>query len=136
MNEPRNAVTGDAQGPSGEASSADMAGSAEVGSVPVQKAESNLTMVLPPWFALRVRPNYEKPVAAADTTVSAHPHTTKSVAASPALPVSKRERGPFDPITAEDLATMPQGMSPAAVALLFATAAIFLVAGLIFAAYA
>jgi hypothetical protein len=78
----------------------------------------------------------EKPVAAADTTVSAHPHTTKSVAASPALPVSKRERGPFDPITAEDLATMPQGMSPAAVALLFATAAIFLVAGLIFAAYA
>jgi transcription antitermination factor NusG len=65
MNEPRNDVAGDAQGHSGESYSADMASNAEVGSVPVQKAESNLTMVLPPWFALRVRPNYEKPVAAA-----------------------------------------------------------------------
>jgi len=32
---------------------------------PGPSVESDVTMALPPWFALRVRPNYEKPVAAA-----------------------------------------------------------------------
>ena len=32
---------------------------------PGSSVESDATMALPPWFALRVRPNYEKPVAAA-----------------------------------------------------------------------
>ncbi len=32
---------------------------------PGPRVESDVTMALPPWFALRVRPNYEKPVAAA-----------------------------------------------------------------------
>jgi transcription antitermination factor NusG len=62
MNERKNDLASDARGHSGESNSVDMAGSAELGSVP---AEGDATMVLPPWFALRVRPNYEKPVAAA-----------------------------------------------------------------------
>jgi PilZ domain-containing protein len=78
----------------------------------------------------------ETPAAAAGTGVSAHPRSTELVAASPALPASKPERGPFDPITAEDLAKTPLGMSSAAVAVLCATAAIFLVAGLLLAASA
>lgn len=80
----------------------------------------------------------ETPAAAADTSVVAHPRprSTQPVAPRPALPISKPERGAFDPITAEDLATMPQGISPAAVAVLCATAAIFLVAGLLLAASA
>jgi hypothetical protein len=80
----------------------------------------------------------EAPAAAAGTSIAVHPHPrlTKSVAPSPAPPVSKPGRGPFDPITAEDLATMPREMSPPAVAVLCATAAIFLAAGLLLAASA
>jgi hypothetical protein len=80
----------------------------------------------------------ETPAAAAGAGVAAHPcpRSTEPVAVSPALAVSKPERGPFEPITAEDLATMPQGLSPTAVAVLCATAAIFLVAGLLLAASA
>jgi len=32
---------------------------------PGPSVKSDVTIALPPWFALRVRPNYEKPVAAA-----------------------------------------------------------------------
>jgi transcription antitermination factor NusG len=65
MNERKNDLTSDAQEPSEESNSLVMAGRDEPGALPAQKAEGDVTMVLPPWFALRVRPNYEKPVAVA-----------------------------------------------------------------------
>lgn len=79
-------------------------------------------------------PHVEAPVFAARTDVSAPPCTTKPAAASPIPPASKPERGPFDPITGEDLARMRKGMSTPAGTFLRATAAIFLVAGLILGA--
>jgi hypothetical protein len=78
----------------------------------------------------------EAPVAAVHVSVPAPPLLTESVTVSPALLASKPERGPFDPITAEDLATVRQGMSTAVARFLHAAAAIFLVAGLTLGAFA
>lgn len=85
----------------------------------------------------------ETPVAAVPVTVAAPPvrvaalpRSDKRVAASPTLAVSKPERGPFDSLTGEDLATLRQGMSTAAATWLRATAATFLAAGLILGVFA
>lgn len=78
----------------------------------------------------------ETPVAALPVSVAALPRAAKRVAASPPLAASKPERGPFDSLTGEDLATLRQGMSTAAATLLRATAASFLAAGLIFGVFA
>jgi PilZ domain len=83
---------------------------------------------------LSSNPHVEVPVFAARTDVSAPPRTTKPAAVSPIPPASKPERGPFDPITGEDLARMRKGMSTPAATFLRVTAAIFLVAGLILGA--
>lgn len=74
-------------------------------------------------------------VVALPVSVAALPRSPKRVAASPPLPASKPERGPFDPLTGEDLVTLRQGMSTAAAPLLRATAAIILAAGLIFGVF-
>ena len=76
----------------------------------------------------------ETPVAAARASVSPPQRSKKSIAASAAFPTVRPERGPFDPITAEDLVARPQG--PTLAAMLLRAAAIFLVSGLIFGALA
>lgn len=60
MKERKNDVASDAQEHSAESNSV-----VELEKLPVRGTEGDVTMVLAPWFALRVRPNYEKPVAAA-----------------------------------------------------------------------
>lgn len=82
--------------------------------------------------------NFPAELPGADACVPALVPSMESagVSPAPAQTASKPERGPFDPITAEDLATMPQGMSPVAAAALRVAAAILLVFGLVLGAYA
>src|SRR5277367_2407680 len=60
---------GGADGHLGQSGESDLyagVGRSDLGELePGLSVESDITMALPPWFALRVRPNYEKPVAAA-----------------------------------------------------------------------
>jgi len=65
MNERKNEVANDARDGSEESNSLVMAGRDELQPLGAPKSEGDVTIALPPWFALRVRPNYEKPVAAA-----------------------------------------------------------------------
>src|ERR1700730_13431367 len=59
-----NEVARDAPGLSGESNSCATPGLNDLGQLPLGP-RVDVTVTLSPWFALRVRPNYEKPVAAA-----------------------------------------------------------------------
>jgi transcription termination/antitermination protein NusG len=66
MKELENGRAGEAPEHSGESNPHDKAGPSELGQLQsTVRVDGEVTLAVAPWFALRVRPNYEKPVAAA-----------------------------------------------------------------------